>query len=149
MSKRPILIGNQYYLDWSIRLGAGSFATVYRGVDKNTNAPVAIKVIDLSKASQRERSYLQREINTMKKLNHPNLVRLHHVSEDPSQMYFAMEYCGGGELRAFITKHGRLSEAIARHFLCQIGKFGVDSTYLFACFLLFVRLTCLKLPFNS
>jgi serine/threonine protein kinase len=122
MSKRPILIGNQYYLDWSIRLGAGSFATVYRGVDKNTNAPVAIKVIDLSKASQRERSYLQREINTMKKLNHPNLVRLHHVSEDPSQMYFVMEYCGGGELRAFITKHGRLSEAIARHFLCQIAS---------------------------
>ncbi len=90
MSKRPILIGNQYYLDWSIRLGAGSFATVYRGVDKNNNTPVAIKVIDLSKASQRERSYLQREINTMKKLNHPNLVRLHHVSVCNNTVIYAV-----------------------------------------------------------
>lgn len=32
-----------------------------------------------------------------------------------------LEYCDGGDLAAYIHKHGKVSEAVARHFMRQLG----------------------------
>jgi serine/threonine protein kinase len=77
---KKLLLGpkHQYSLviEESQKLGSGSFACVYKGLDLQDNQPVAIKVIDLNRASPRELKYLRQEIQTMSRLNHPNLVKL-------------------------------------------------------------------------
>jgi serine/threonine protein kinase len=77
---KKLLLGpqQQYSLviDESNKLGSGSFAHVYKGINLQDNRPIAIKVINLNQASPREIQYLRQEINTMKRLNHPNLVKL-------------------------------------------------------------------------
>jgi serine/threonine protein kinase len=76
------LLGSQQeyslVVDIAHKLGSGSFAEVYKGLNLQTNQPVAIKVIDLNRASPRELKYLRQEIQTMRRLNHPNLVKLLH-----------------------------------------------------------------------
>lgn len=125
---KKLLLGpkHQYSLviEESQKLGSGSFACVYKGLDLQDNQPVAIKVIDLNRASPRELKYLRQEIQTMSRLNHPNLVKLLFFQEERAsgQLYLIMEYCAGGDLRRYLNKRGgRLSEATARHFLCQLA----------------------------
>lgn len=38
------------------------------------------------------------------------------------RIYLVLEYCGGGDLAAYIHRHGRVSEPIARHFMRQLGE---------------------------
>jgi serine/threonine protein kinase len=77
---KKLLLGSQQQysivLDKSNELGSGSFASVYKGINLQDNQPIAVKVIDLNKAGPREIKYLRQEIQTMKRLNHPNLVKL-------------------------------------------------------------------------
>lgn len=37
------------------------------------------------------------------------------------KIYLVLEYCDGGDLAAYIHKHGKVSEAVARHFMRQLG----------------------------
>lgn len=32
-----------------------------------------------------------------------------------------LEYCDGGDLAAYIQRHGKVSETVARHFMRQLG----------------------------
>jgi serine/threonine-protein kinase ULK/ATG1 len=63
-------------------IGKGSFAEVFEGFQKNTNIPVAIKVITRSKLNEKLMGSLEQEINIMRKIEHPNIIKLHavHVS---------------------------------------------------------------------
>lgn len=38
------------------------------------------------------------------------------------RIYLVLEYCGGGDLAAYIHRYGRVSESIARHFMRQLGE---------------------------
>jgi len=58
-------------------LGKGGMGSVVLGIHRSTNERVAIKILSASLAG--EPGFLQRfirEINTLKQLNHPNIVRL-------------------------------------------------------------------------
>jgi serine/threonine protein kinase len=57
-------------------LGKGGFGTVFEGVW--CGKPVAIKRIPLSDLASNER-----EEETLKKLEHPNVIKLLHVENDP------------------------------------------------------------------
>ena len=58
-------------------LGTGAFSEVYKCVEKNTNLEFAVKIANTS-----ERSYkkIEREARICRKLQHPNIVRLHDRS---------------------------------------------------------------------
>lgn len=36
-------------------------------------------------------------------------------------MYLVMEFCGGGDMAAYIRQHGRISDMVARSFIQQLG----------------------------
>lgn len=45
------------------------------------------------------------------------------VLQTEDKIYLVLEYCEGGDLAAYIHRHERVSEAVARHFMRQLGIF--------------------------
>ena len=58
----------------------------------------------------------------MKKLDHPNVIKLYEVFEDTRNIYLWMELCTGGELFDRISNSGKISESYTRHLFLSIGK---------------------------
>lgn len=102
-------------------LGRGQYGTVYKAMTVTSHDVCAIKVISKAKVtgSEHEKS-LQREINVLAFLNHPNIVRLHDFFEDSENYYLVMDLCPGGELQEYIMKNGKVKEETAALLFQQI-----------------------------
>lgn len=89
---------DRYYLQ-KVKLGQGSFGTVWRGVDKQDHTVVAIKQLDKALMPRRKvnREDVAREIEIMEFCQHNNILRLLNTYEDTNSMYLALEYCDGGD----------------------------------------------------
>ena len=81
------------------RLGRGGMGTVYEGVSTETGQPAAVKVLNPQLAEEEGfRERFEIEIETLKKLKHPNIVRLYGWGEQGEQLYYAMELVHGASL---------------------------------------------------
>ncbi|KGN56948.2 CBL-interacting serine/threonine-protein kinase 7 [Cucumis sativus] len=103
-------------------LGRGSFAKVYQAVSLADNSTVAIKIIDKSKTigAVMERCIV-REVAAMRRLDHhPNILKIHEVMATKSKIYLVVEFAGGGELLAKISRRGRFTETVARRYFQQL-----------------------------
>jgi len=104
-------------------LGNGSFGKVKLGTNVYTQEKVAIKFFRHKRCtSQQQQESSKREIEIMKLLNHPHIVRLIDVIESPEQgtTYLVVEYVSGGELFDYIVANGMVKEKEARKFMRQI-----------------------------
>jgi len=101
-------------------IGRGGFSIVYDGTAKATGKKVAIKVIDKKKQDGEQLVLLQREIDIMKRLKHPNIVALYDVFDDPTHISLVLEYVSGGELYDEIVKRGSFTESDACTVLRQV-----------------------------
>lgn len=81
---------------------------------------MAIKILDKTKLDQKTQRLLSREISSMEKLHHPNIIRLYEVVETLSKLHLVMEYAGGGELFGKISTEGKLSEPDSKLIFSQI-----------------------------
>lgn len=94
------------------QLGAGGFATVWRGVDQTTGAAVALKVLHaqhVQNAERRERFF--RGARIMAQLDHPNIVKIvEPYASDGEYECFAMQFIAGGTLRDAVLG-GRFSSS--------------------------------------
>mmetsp|Transcript_10744 Transcript_10744/g.25296 ORF Transcript_10744/g.25296 Transcript_10744/m.25296 type:complete len:403 (-) Transcript_10744:433-1641(-) len=82
-----------------VKLGQGSFGTVWRAVDRQTGDTVAIKQVD--KAAMLHRGMptqqVQQEIDLMQVCKHRNIIQLLATYEDNTSIFLALEYCDGGD----------------------------------------------------
>lgn len=102
-------------------IGSGAFGTVNMGEDRTTGEKVAVKCISKSRIQRSNMgSQVKKEITTMKKLNHPNIVRIKEVLMSNSHLYLVLEYAAGGELFTKIAKQGKLSENVAKRYFRQV-----------------------------
>ncbi|XP_060597897.1 serine/threonine-protein kinase NIM1-like [Ruditapes philippinarum] len=101
-------------------LGSGNFSQVKMGIHALTKEKVAIKILDKTKLDQKTQKLLSREISSMEKLHHPNVIRLYEVVETLAKLHIVMEYAGGGELFTRISNEGKLPEPEARHIFSQV-----------------------------
>ncbi|GMJ01637.1 SOS3-interacting protein 4, CBL-INTERACTING PROTEIN KINASE 11, PROTEIN KINASE SOS2-LIKE 5 [Hibiscus trionum] len=101
-------------------LGRGAFAKVYQARNVKTGETVAIKALSKRKVVRgKPMAQVKREIAIMRRLNHPNIVKLIEVLATKNKFYFVMEYAKGGELSARVTK-GRFSEDLCRRYFQQL-----------------------------
>ncbi len=84
-------------------LGEGGMAFVYKAYDTREEQEVAIKVILPGfKHSEEFKKAFQREARTMKKLVHPNIVKVLEHGEHDSLHFLVLEYVPGGTLKQFM-----------------------------------------------
>ena len=103
------------------KLGEGAFGSVRLGINKQTGEKVAIKILEKSRLTRNEdKIRLEREIEILKKLKHPNIVQLYSVIETEKQLFIIMEYIKGQELYQYILLKKRLQEDEACLFFQQI-----------------------------
>ncbi|KAI3695683.1 hypothetical protein L1987_78682 [Smallanthus sonchifolius] len=113
------IILNKYQL--TRLLGRGSFAKVYHGRSLIDDSSVAVKVIEKpSIADPTMEPRLVREVAAMRRLNHPNILKLHEVLATKTKIYLVMELAAGGELFTQLSRRGLMKEATARRFFQQI-----------------------------
>ena len=80
------------------RVGSGGMGDIFRGVDRETGQPIAIKLLR-STASPNERARFAREIAILADLRHPNIVQyVGHGTWHDGRLFFAMEWLDGEDL---------------------------------------------------
>ncbi|XP_044049253.1 death-associated protein kinase 2 isoform X1 [Siniperca chuatsi] len=105
-------------------LGSGQFAIVKRCIEKSTGTEYAAKFIKKrqSRASRRgvRREEIEREVDILQQLQHSNIVALHDVYENRTDVVLILELVSGGELFDFLAQKESLSEEEATQFIKQI-----------------------------
>ncbi|KAI5732785.1 hypothetical protein M8J76_004080 [Diaphorina citri] len=106
--------------DLKEELGKGAFSVVRRCVQKATGLEFAAKIINTKKLSARDFQKLEREARICRKLQHPNIVRLHDSIQEENYHYLVFDLVTGGELFEDIVAREFYSEADASHCIQQI-----------------------------
>ncbi|CAL7934438.1 unnamed protein product [Xylocopa violacea] len=101
-------------------LGKGAFSVVRRCVQKSTGHEFAAKIINTKKLTARDFQKLEREARICRKLQHPNIVRLHDSIQEEHYHYLVFDLVTGGELFEDIVAREFYSEADASHCIQQI-----------------------------
>ncbi|KAF8342768.1 kinase-like domain-containing protein, partial [Cantharellus anzutake] len=102
-------------------LGEGTFGKVKLAVHTLSGQKVALKHINKGSINAyKVRTRVKREIEYLKLLKHPHIIKLYEVIDTPREVIMVMEYAGG-ELFNYIVDNGRLSESAARKFFQQIA----------------------------
>ena len=90
------------------KIGQGGMGAVFAGVDTETGQPVAVKVLAAAMAAEEGfRGRFEAEIESLKKLRHPNIVRLFGYGEQRGTMFYAMELVEGTSLEEEIRQGRR------------------------------------------
>ena len=92
------------------------------GKHKEDRKEVAIKFMDVSEnlANANLIQEIYREAESLKKLNHKNIIALYHAFLEGKQLCMIMEYAAGGELFKYVEEKQRLNEIEARKIFQQI-----------------------------
>lgn len=107
-------------------IGKGSFGLIRKVKRVSDGKILARKEIDYKKMSEKEKRQLVAEVNILRELDHPNIVRYYErfVEKDRTVINILMEYCSGGDLAHLITRCKREKKFIPEHvvwsFLCQL-----------------------------
>jgi serine/threonine protein kinase/tetratricopeptide (TPR) repeat protein len=86
------------------QLGVGGMGTVYRAYDRQTQHPVAIKLLRAEMTEPDLLERFQREGEALRNLNHPNIVKLLDTIQENDSHYLVMEYLPGGDLNALLKR---------------------------------------------
>ena len=85
------------------QLGKGGYGKVYEVMNKKTKEIRACK--HLSKLSIKNLEKFEREIEILRKADHPNIIKLYEIFESKRSFYLIMEECKGGEVFDRIIEH--------------------------------------------
>lgn len=110
------------FVDFSIKdevVGQGAFATVKKAVERSTGKTFAAKIMSKRKVMGNMEG-VTRELEVLRKLNHPKIVRLKGFYEDEEFYYLLMEFVSGGDLMDFVAAHGSVGEDAGREITRQV-----------------------------
>ena len=81
--------------------------------------------------NEREKQQIVTEVNILRDLNHPNIVRYYDrcIDKKNLKIYIIMEYCPQGDLQQLIKKCQKTRESISEEFIWKIFSQLVDALY--------------------
>ncbi|XP_078505866.1 serine/threonine-protein kinase Nek2 [Lissotriton helveticus] len=87
-------------------VGSGSYGKCKKVMRKSDGKILLWKELDYSSMSESEKQMLVSEVNVLRELKHPNIVRYYDriVDRTNAKLYIVMEYCEGGDLATLIKK---------------------------------------------
>ena len=99
-----------------------SFGKVFLGKNKISHVLRAIKQIQKDKAEmgEEEEKAIINEINILKSLDHPNIMKVYEYYNSEKVLSIVSELCTGGELYEKISSSGYLSEKVSKYIMKQL-----------------------------
>ena len=118
------LQGGKYTLEQE--LGRGGFGITFKATHHYLRQPVVIKTLNESVRQQANSAEFDRkfqdEARRLALCVHPNIVRLSDFFIEDGRSYMVMDYIPGKTLEALVFPNNPLSEAIAVHYVRQVGE---------------------------
>ncbi|CCE72738.1 Piso0_000332 [Millerozyma farinosa CBS 7064] len=109
------------------RIGAGSFGTVFLGMNPLTGELMAVKQVRLPDKRSADNSSqrgvieaLEHEMSLLKQLDHENIVRYLGSSFDEEFLNIFLEYVPGGSVQSMLSSYGPFEEPLIRNFIRQV-----------------------------
>ena len=106
-------------------LGEGGFGSVYKVKRKNTGTREIFRALkEISKEALNENLQseedLKNEIEVLKNLDHPNIMKIYEFYEDDKNIYLINEFCGGGDIAGLNDKYGDFPEFLVKYIMFQV-----------------------------
>ncbi|KAM6368533.1 serine/threonine-protein kinase WNK4 isoform 2-T2 [Pluvialis apricaria] len=114
------------FLKFDIEIGRGSFKTVYKGLDTETTVEVAWCELQTRKLSKTERQRFSEEVEMLKGLQHPNIVRFYDSwkSSIKGQICIVLvtELMTSGTLKTYLKRFKEMKLKVLQRWSRQILK---------------------------
>lgn len=96
-------------------IGSGSFGRISQLRRRSNGQLLACKEVSFAKMVEKEKMQLVSEVNILRELRHPNIVRYYErfIDRENYKIYIVMEFCNGGDLTSVIK---RLQQERCDHF---------------------------------
>lgn len=103
-------------------IGKGTYGRVYLGMNADTGDFLAVKQVEVSaKAAGNDKGKMKElvaaldlEIDTMKDLDHMNIVQYLGCERKETSISIFLEYISGGSVGSCLRKHGKFEESVVR-----------------------------------
>ena len=101
-------------------IGEGGYGQVKEVVEKKTGCKRAMKSIQIKFMKKSEVENIEREVKTLKNLDHPGVLKIFQVYRESDYFHIITDLCTGGELFEKIVKQKKLSENQAASYMFDI-----------------------------
>ena len=101
-------------------IAQGGFGEVYEADDLEKGERIAVKLFRPEFATADHLSWLRREVQMARKVQHPNICRVFDFVQTPRAAFLTMELLDGETLASYLRREGALSERRALPFVRQI-----------------------------
>lgn len=101
-------------------IGRGQFGSVYRSLNLTTGQMVAIKRIRLSGMKEKEVRDVMREVELLKRLSHPGIVKYEGMSRDDQYLNIVLEFVENGSLGQTLKAFGKFNERLVSSYVGKI-----------------------------
>ena len=106
-------------------LGEGAFGSVYKVKRKNSGTREIIRALkEINKecviGNEENEEEIRNEIEVLKNLDHPNIMKIFEFFEDDKNMYLINEFCGGGDVAGLMDKYGVFPEFLLKYVMFQV-----------------------------
>ena len=99
----------------------GDFSEIYEGTKKGSNESFSITKLNKQKFPEKELNLLKEGMNTLRDINHPNIIKLINVIEDTNNYYYIFENYMDDDLENYLRKNNEpLSEEIVQFIMKQV-----------------------------
>jgi serine/threonine protein kinase len=110
-------------------LGRGGMGIVFQAYDKELKEQVAIKILSPLLSNNTEAlERLKREVSAARRITHPNVIRIHDLSESEGLHFVSMEYFFGTTLKELLKRQGAMSLVRGSQLAFQICD-GLESAH--------------------
>ncbi|TPX37860.1 hypothetical protein SeMB42_g06841 [Synchytrium endobioticum] len=101
-------------------IGRGQFGAVYKALNLETGHVVAVKRIPLMDQDQDGVEDLMKEVELLKSLSHPNIVRYEGFLCDPKTLNIVLEFVEAGSLSSILKQFGKMPEKLCVNYVVKM-----------------------------